>query len=91
MHVSFRRSLRCETLLYISTAAVPRLDLDENPHASLGPGFFSTLLARDESAALRSRIDAVDAQRAPVAVAYRRVVRGEGAAGQGLACGLDGE
>jgi hypothetical protein len=35
---------RCETLLYISTAAVPRLDLDENPRTSLGPGFFRSLL-----------------------------------------------
>ncbi len=46
MHADFRRSLRREALLYISTAAVPRLELGENSRTSLGPGFFSTLLGR---------------------------------------------
>jgi hypothetical protein len=44
MHASFHRSLRCETLLYMGTAAAPRLDLGEKPRTSLGPEFFSTLL-----------------------------------------------
>jgi len=47
MRAFFRRSLRCETLLYFSTAAVSRLDLVKNPRASLGPGFFRNLLVRE--------------------------------------------
>ena len=45
MHTPFRLTLRCETLLGLAPAAVPRLDCAENPRTWLGPEFFSNLLA----------------------------------------------
>ncbi len=44
MHVSFRLTHRCETLLGLAPAAVPRLDWPENPRTGLGPEFFRNLL-----------------------------------------------
>ena len=43
-HAPFRATLRCETLLGLAPAAVPRLDWSENPRTGLGPEFFRNLL-----------------------------------------------
>jgi hypothetical protein len=48
-HASFRRPLRCESLLCSSTAALPRLDVGEKPRTWLGPGFFRSLLGLEQA------------------------------------------
>jgi hypothetical protein len=46
MYASVRPTLRCESLLGFTPAALPRLDGSENPRTWLGPEFFRNLLAR---------------------------------------------